>query len=316
MINMENSAGNNNKPLLVVVAGPTASGKTGVGINLATTFQTEILSADSRQCYRELNIAVAKPSPAELQKVKHHFIDSHSIHQPVDAAAYAGYGLSVLENLFKAHNIAIAVGGTGLYLKALCEGVDEIPKTPENIRETVISVFKNNGLEGLQEKLHEADPLYYGDGEIQNPQRVMRALEVMLHTGKSIRQFQQGVAQKRPFRVLYLGMQVTKEKLHQQINRRVDEMMAAGLLKEAEQLFPLRHLNALQTVGYTELFDHFEEKTSLDEAVELIKIHTRQYAKRQITWFKKVPGMQWIAPDSVEEMKDKIREYMNNRVHE
>ena len=298
-------------PLLVVVTGPTASGKTGVGIQLAQHFQTEILSADSRQCYRELNIGVAKPSPPELHAAKHYFIDSHSIHQPVDAAGFAEYGLAVLGKLFKEKNIAIVVGGTGLYIKALCEGVDDIPKVPETIREEVISLFNERGIEGLQGKLKAVDPIYFADGEIKNPQRVMRALEVRLHTGKSIRQFQQGSAKPRPFRVLYLGLEVPREKLHQQINTRVDEMMQRGLLKEAEQLMAHRHLNALQTVGYTELFDYFDGKTTLDEAIDLIKIHTRQYAKRQITWFKKVPGMNWVAPERVEEMTGRILEYIS-----
>lgn len=309
---MSQPADDNSKPLLVVVAGPTASGKTSVAIQLAQHFQTSILSADSRQCYRELNIGVAKPSPSELSAANHYFIDSHSIHQPVDAAAYAGFGLSILDKLFLEKDISIAVGGTGLYIKALCEGVDDIPKVPANIREEVLSLHQTLGISGLQEKLREIDPQYFADGEIQNPQRVMRALEVSIATGKSIRNFQQGQVKPRNFRVLYFGLDVQREKLHQQINLRVDEMMKAGLLKEAESLLPFRHLNALQTVGYTELFDYFDGKTSLDEAVELIKIHTRQYAKRQVTWFKKVPGMNWIAPGAVEEMKGKVLEYMNN----
>jgi tRNA dimethylallyltransferase len=308
---MAQPAEDNSKPLLVVVAGPTASGKTNVAIQLAKYFQTSILSADSRQCYRELNIGVAKPSPSELLAANHYFIDSHSIHQPVDAAAYAEYGLSILDQLFREKNIAIAVGGTGLYIKALCEGVDDIPKVPAHIREEVISLYQTLGIEGLQEKLKEIDPQYFSDGEIQNPQRVMRALEISIATGKSIRHFQQGKVKERNFRVLYFGMDVPREKLHQQINQRVDEMMKTGLLKEAESLLPFRHLNALQTVGYTELFDYFDGKTGLEEAVERIKIHTRQYAKRQVTWFKKVNGMNWMAPGAVEEMTGRIVEYMN-----
>lgn len=308
---MAQPAEDKSKPLLVVVAGPTASGKTNVAIQLAQYFQTSILSADSRQCYLELNIGVAKPSQAELDAAKHYFIGSHSIHQPVDAAAYAEYGLSILDELFREKNIAIAVGGTGLYIKALCEGVDDIPKVPANIREEVISIYQTSGLEGLQEKLKQVDPQYFADGEIKNPQRVMRALEVRIATGKSIRNFQKGQVTERNFRVLFFGLDVPREKLHRQINQRVEEMMKAGLLKEAESFIPFRHLNALQTVGYTELFDYFDGKSSLDQAIELIKIHTRQYAKRQVTWFKKVNGMNWVAPEAVEEMKGRIQEYMN-----
>lgn len=299
------------KPLLVVVAGPTASGKTGVAIQLAKHFQTSILSADSRQCYQELNIGVAKPTPSELVKARHYFINTNSIHQPIDAAGYADFGLSVLDGLFKGKNIAIAVGGTGLYIKALCEGVDDIPAIPESVRLKVNALYQTVGIAGLQEKLKLVDPVYFADGEIKNPQRVMRAIEVCLHTGKSIRYFQQGSAKPRPFRVCYLGMDVPREKLHQNINTRVDEMMQAGLLKEVEQLIPFRTLNALQTVGYTELFDYFAGETSLHEAIERIKIHTRQYAKRQNTWFKKVPGMNWLAPEHLEEMKRKIAECLN-----
>jgi tRNA dimethylallyltransferase len=309
-------AADKNKPLLVVVAGPTASGKTGVAIQLARHFQTDILSADSRQCYRELNIGVAKPNPAELAAAKHFFIDSHSIHHPADAASFATYGLGVLDNIFSEKNIAIAAGGTGLYIKALCQGVDDIPEVPAPVREQVVELFNAGGLEELQKKLKETDPLYYREGEINNPQRVMRALEVAMHTGFSIKHYQQGLAKPRPFRVLYLGMEVAREQLHRQINQRVDTMMETGLLNEAEQLLPFRQLNALQTVGYAELFDYFDNKISLQEAVEQIKIHTRQYAKRQITWFKKVPGIHWIAPASLDEMKRIIGEQLNNRLHE
>ncbi len=303
---MPSTVEDNKKPLLVVVCGPTASGKTGVGIQLAKHLGTSILSADSRQCYRELNIGVAKPSPAELAQAKHFFIDSHSIFEPVDAAAFAAYGLSVLSAQFHENPVCLLVGGTGLYIKALCEGVDDIPKVPDTIRLEVMALYHKSGLEGLQRQLQALDPVYAQDGEMQNPQRVMRALEVTLHTGKSIRHFQQGMVQPRPFRVLYLGMAVEKEELHRHIHTRVDEMMETGLLQEAEQLYPHRHLNALQTVGYRELFDYFEGKTTLAGAIENIKIHTRQYAKRQVTWFKKVPGIHWISPRQLEEMKLKI----------
>jgi tRNA dimethylallyltransferase len=294
------------KPLLVVVAGPTASGKTNIAIQLARYFQTDILSFDSRQCFREMNIGVAKPTEAELAQAKHHFIHSHSIREPVDAALFESYGLNALQTIFSNHQIAIAVGGTGLYMKALCEGIDPMPLIPEEIRSSIRNLFQNQGLEAIQHCLKQEDPEFATSGEMHNPQRVMRALEVIRSTGKSIRHFQQKTPVERPFRILYLGMQLPKEVLHERINARVDLMLKEGLLAEVQQLLPFKNLNALQTVGYKEIFDHLEGKISLQEAAEWIKIHTRQYAKRQMTWFSKVAGIHWVAPDNPEIMIDLI----------
>jgi tRNA dimethylallyltransferase len=296
------------KPLLVVIAGPTASGKTNVAIKLAQHFNTEILSCDSRQCYREMDIGVAKPLPEELALVPHHFINSHSIHESVDAAVYERYGLRALEKIFTHHKIAIAVGGTGLYLKALCEGVDPMPEIPDEIRNDIRNLFEKQGLPGLHEKLKITDADYFSKGEILNPQRVMRALEISLFTGKSILTLQTRQAQERPFRILYLGMNFPREILYQRINQRVDEMVETGLADEVKALLPYGKLNALQTVGYTELFNFYDGKLSLSQAVDKIKQHTRNYAKRQITWFKKINGMHWLAPDEISEMVYLINE--------
>ncbi len=296
------------KPLLVVVAGPTASGKTGVAIQLARHFNTEILSADSRQCFREMNIGVAKPTTEELAQAPHHFIGSHSIHENVDAAVFESYGLQVLSNIFSKQNIAIAVGGTGLYIKALCEGIDPMPAIPEAIRMDVRRVYENEGLPALQSRLTQEDPEYAATGEMQNPQRAMRALEVALATGKSIRHFQQKTAAERAFRTLYLGMEWPKETLHERINKRVELMVEAGLVEEVKALVPFKNLNALQTVGYKEIFDFLDGKTTLETAIDLVKTHTRQYAKRQMTWFKKVEGMHWVNPSITGEMIDLINE--------
>jgi tRNA dimethylallyltransferase len=290
------------KPLLVVVAGPTASGKTGVAIKLALHFQTEILSADSRQCYKELNIGVARPAKEELQTVPHHFIATHSIHEAVDAAVYESYGLEVLQRIYSKTNIAIVAGGTGLYIKALCEGLDYMPVIPQEIRERVRKTYNEAGLEAIQKKIALLDSEYAKSGEIKNPQRTMRALEVVMATGKSIFHFQQGQKEARPFRVCYLGMQVEKHKLHEQINQRVNLMMEAGLMEEVKALLPYRNLNPLQTVGYKEIFEYVDGKIPLNEAVEKIKIHTRQYAKRQMTWFRKQGGIQWIPPENLNKM--------------
>jgi tRNA dimethylallyltransferase len=286
------------KPLLVVVAGPTASGKTALAIALARHFGAEILSADSRQCYRELNIGVARPSPEELAAVPHHFIASHSIHHPVDAAAYEQYALEILPRLFANRGLAIAVGGTGLYIKALLQGIDAMPPIPEELRQKIRTLYKNQGLASMQQMLAEKDPLYAANGEMQNPHRVLRALEVVLATGKSIRHFQRGEGANRPFNHLIVGLNPDRALLHRRIQQRVEAMVAAGLEAEARQLYPMRHLNALQTVGYQEFFDFFEGKISRENAIEQIKIHTRQYAKRQVTWFKKQAGIFFInSPD-------------------
>jgi tRNA dimethylallyltransferase len=288
---------------VIVIAGPTASGKTAAAIALAQRLGTEIISADSRQCFRELNIGVAKPSAAELQTVPHHFINSHSITQEVNAAAFEQYALQVAQSLLRKYKTAVLVGGTGLYIKAFCEGIDNIPPIPEEYREAIIQQYEQEGLPWLQQMIRQHDPDYVAVGEMQNPQRLMRALEVKLATGQSIRSFQQGRQLQRPFRIIKAGIDLPKAILHQRIHNRVDAMMEAGLEAEARALLPQRHLNALQTVGYTELFDYFDGKIPRSEAVALIKTHTRQYAKRQLTWFRKDKEIQWMSAEAVAEMK-------------
>ena len=296
----------NLKPLLVVIAGPTASGKTGLAIDLALHFHTEILSADSRQCFRELNIGVAKPTPRQMAMVPHHFINSHSITEKVDAAVFESYGLNVLENIFSQRPVAIMAGGTGLYIKALCEGIDEIPAIPAEIREKVRDLYAAGGLNALVEQLHQADPIYYEEGEIKNPHRVMRALEVCLATGKSIRDHQGRSKPNRPFRTVYLGMHLPRPTLHERIGERVDNMVQEGLVEEVKALTPFQHLNALQTVGYKELFEYFDGRTTLEQAIASIKLHTRQYAKRQVTWLKKLEGLHWKDPNDKQGIIDLI----------
>ncbi len=271
---------------IIAIAGPTAVGKTAVGIQLARHFCTSVLSFDSRQCYRELNIGVARPSQNELDAVPHYFVSSHSIFEKVDAAVFERYALDTLEKLFLKNDLVIAVGGTGLYLKALMEGLDDIPDIPEAIRKNVRENFSEKGMEWLSESLKKSDPEFFAEGEMQNPQRMMRALEVLLTTGRSIRSFQRKEKVERPFDVKLVVLEMEREKIIDRINSRVDQMMDAGLLEEAKAVYPNKELNALQTVGYKELLDYFDGKLSLDEAIEQIKIHTRQYAKRQVTWFK------------------------------
>ncbi|MDB5199535.1 MAG: miaA [Chitinophagaceae bacterium] len=295
-----------NKTCLIIV-GPTAVGKTSVAIELAQQFNTEIISADSRQCYKELNTGVAKPSPEQLQKVKHYFINSHSIQDEVNAKVFEEYALQKVGNIFKAHDIAVMVGGTGLYIKAFCEGMDEVPVINPAIREELVINFKNKGLDWLQTEVEKNDPIYFSKGEIKNPQRMMRALEVKLSTGKSIIEFRSHKTRERDFTIIKIGLELPKEQLHQNINNRVDDMMSNGLLDEVKNLSSFKHLNALQTVGYKELFDHLEGKISLDKAIEQIKTNTRQYAKRQMTWFKKDEEVKWVTVSNLSELYDGIK---------
>ncbi len=280
----------------IIIAGPTAVGKTSMAIQVARHFNTGIISADSRQCFRELNIGVAKPSPEELRAVKHHFISSHSIHDTINAAGFEKYALDAIGQIFEKHDFVVMTGGTGLYIKAFCEGMDDIPHVLPGIRERIIAGLEKSGLAWLQQQVREQDPLYYSTGEIHNPQRLIRALEVIQSTGKSIRTFQQGNKITRPFRIIKTALELPREELNRNIKKRVEDMMDQGLLEEVKGLLPWRHLNALQTVGYAELFDYLDGEISLDEAVGQIVTHTTQYAKRQMTWFRKDPEIKWFSP--------------------
>ena len=281
----------------IVIVGPTAVGKTPIAVKTALHFQTEIISADSRQCFKELNIGVAKPSAEELQQVKHHFINSHSINNEMNAAIFEQYALEKINEIFKNHDVAVMVGGTGLYVKTFCNGIDEVPVIDEKIREKINSDFEWEGLEWLQKEVEKNDPVYYAKGEIKNPHRLLRALEVKLSTGRSIIEFQTQQKKHRNFNIIKIGLELPKEQIHKNINGRVDAMMKAGFLEEVKKLVPHKKLNALQTVGYRELFSHLAGDLLLEDSVEIIKINTRQYAKRQMTWFKKDEEVQWCEPD-------------------
>ncbi|MGN6401653.1 MAG: tRNA (adenosine(37)-N6)-dimethylallyltransferase MiaA [Flavisolibacter sp.] len=288
---------------IIIIAGPTAVGKTSVAIELAKHFNTEIISADSRQCYKELNVGVARPSAKELAAVKHYFIASHSIHEKINAAAFENYALQKAEEIFQKNNTAVMVGGTGLYIKAFTEGMDEIPEVPENLHNQIILDYKSNGLEWLQQQVEKNDPEFYKVAEIQNPQRLMRALEVNKATGRSMLSFRKGERVKRNFNVIKIALELPKEELHHNINNRVDQMMEHGLEEEVRSLIPYQQLNALQTVGYKELFSHFNGESTLQQVIEEIKTNTRQYAKRQMTWFKKDREFAWSKPDGRDVIK-------------
>ena len=292
----------------IVIAGPTAVGKTTLAIRMAQYFSTDIISADSRQCYKELNIGVAKPSEEELSLVHHYFINSFSISDLISAADFEKYALASINKIFEQRDVAIMVGGTGLYIRSFCEGLDDIPGITDEVKKMVADNYAAVGIEWLQEQLKKNDPEYFQKGEILNPQRMMRALEVVLTTGKSILSFQTNRRTKRDFNIIKIGLELPREDLYNRINQRVDEMVASGLVNEAESLIPYKSFNALHTVGYRELFDYFEGKNSLDNAINLIKQNTRHYAKRQMTWFKKDTTINWVDMRNPDQAIDSIKE--------
>lgn len=284
----------NTKKTVIIIAGPTASGKTALSLQLAKYFNTEIISADSRQCFKELNIGVAKPTERELRFIKHHFVNSHSIHDNVNAQVFEQYALKAAEEIFKKNDVAIMVGGTGMYIKAFCEGLDEIPGVDISIRNSIKKNYEENGLNWLQQEVKKNDSEFWKRCEQKNPQRLMRALEVFLSTGQSITTFREKTKLTRSFHVIKFGVDLPKEQLHANIEKRADEMIEAGLVEEVKSLYPYKNINALQTVGYKEIFNYLDGFYNMDEAVKKIKASTKQYAKRQLTWFKKEKGIAWV----------------------
>jgi tRNA dimethylallyltransferase len=289
---------------VIIIAGPTASGKTELAIELANYFNTSIISADSRQCFRELNIGVAKPDPDQLQAVKHYFINSHSVYDAVNASVFENLSLKWCQEIFTNSDVAIMCGGTGLYIKAFCDGLDEIPAIDEMVRLQILKNYNERGKPWLQKCIREMDLLYVESGEMENPQRMMRALEVLQTTGRSITSFQNQGKKIRPFQTLIFGLHLNRKTLYDRINVRVDKMMESGLLAEVFGLLPLQHLNALQTVGYKELFDYLQGRIDLSNAVSLIKQNTRHYAKRQMTWFGKDKKLIWLEKDYLKTIID------------
>ena len=288
-----------NIPTVIVIVGPTAVGKTAFAIALAQHFNTQIISADSRQCYQELSIGVAKPKATELAAAKHYFIGTHSINEEVNAGVFEKYALDAAAQIFTSNAVAVMVGGTGLYIKSFCEGIDLMPAIDPAIRNTITTNYATNGLEWLQEQVAAKDPIYWeSTHEKNNPQRLMRALEMVLATGKSITHFQSAQKVIRPFNILKIGLSMPREILNGRINNRVDAMMEEGLLQEVTSLISSADINALQTVGYQEIFAHLRGEITLEEAVLQIKQHTRQYAKRQMTWFTKDATVNWLELDT------------------
>jgi tRNA dimethylallyltransferase len=287
-------------PTVIVVAGPTASGKTALAVELAKRLDTAIISADSRQCYQGMAIGSAQPTTEEQAAVKHYFINQFPVTQVQTAASFERLALEWLEEILAKRNIAVVCGGTGLYIRALCEGLDEMPEVDAIISAEVEATYKTSGLEWLQEALRTEDPPFAAKStEWQNPARLLRALSFKRSSGQSILNYRSGQKKERPFRIIKYALDIPRPELYARINQRTHLMMEAGLLEEARAMIPYRHLPPLQTVGYSELFDYFDGQCSLEHAVEKIAQHTRNYAKRQITWLKKDREMQWVAPDEV-----------------
>lgn len=288
---------------LIVICGPTAVGKTDLAIQLAKELKTEIISADSRQLYKEIPIGTAQPSAEELAEVKHYFIADRSISEDYNAGKFERDALELLESLFQKHDQVICCGGTGLYIKALCDGLDDVPKADDAVRLKLTERLESEGLGTLQNELKQLDPIHFKRMDSQNPQRVIRALEVCISTGKPFSSFHEKEKKERPFKIKKIGLELPREELNERINNRVDIMLTNGWLEEAKSVYSSRQLNALNTVGYKELFAHLSGEMTLEEATEKIKINTRRFAKRQMTWFKKDEEIHWIEKGTIESLR-------------
>jgi len=300
---------------LIVIAGPTAIGKTTLAIKLAQKYHTEIISADSRQFYREMEIGTAKPSLEELKVAKHHFINSLSVNDHYTVGDYEKEALLLIDELFKKHDVIILVGGSGLFIKAIIDGFDDLPASSEEIRKGLNDLFKIQGITSLQKKLKEVDPVFYNEVDLNNPQRLIRALEVYETTGKPFSDFRNDTKKKRPFDIIQIGLNIEREKLYENINLRVDLMVDNGLVQEVLALRQFRHLNPLNTVGYSELFDYFDEKLTLKEAIGQIKQNTRRFAKRQLTWFRKAKDFKWFEPQEDEMLFSYLESVLEDPAH-
>ncbi|WP_372948332.1 tRNA (adenosine(37)-N6)-dimethylallyltransferase MiaA [Mariniphaga sp.] len=295
---------------LIIITGPTAIGKTRVAIETAKFFNTEIVSADSRQIYRELSIGTAVPSQAELNSITHHFIRSHSIHDAYNASRYESEAMELLEKLFRKYNTVVLTGGSMLYIDAVCKGIDIMPDVDPELRQNLKTSLKENGIEGLRFQLKQLDPAYYNQVDLKNPARIVHALEICLMTGKPYSSFRTSPSKERPFSVIKIGLDCDRVELHQRINQRVDKMIEAGLEEEARSVYPFKHLNSLNTVGYREFFAHFNGEISKEKTIELIKRNSRRYARKQLTWFRKDSEMNWFQPHDLE----KIIKFIKNKI--
>ncbi len=293
---------------LIIIAGPTAIGKTTLAISLAKHFKTEIISADSRQFYREMNIGTAKPSAVELKEVKHHLINSHSVLDQFNAGDFEKESIELINKLFLDHDQVIMAGGSGLFINAVSHGFDQLPIATDEIRTYLNTILNENGITFLQDRLKKIDPVYYKEVDIFNPQRIIRALEVFESSGKTFSSLRTNIKKQRPFNIVKIGLNTDRNLLYERINLRVDQMIKDGLIEEVEGLKSYRHLNPLNTVGYSEIFNYIEGKSTREEAIEKIKQNTRRFAKRQITWFNKSEDINWFKPDEF----DSIIQHLNS----
>ena len=284
---------------LYVILGPTAIGKTKIAIQLAKRLNCEIISCDSRQFYKELSIGTAKPLPEELSEVPHHFINSHSILEDYTAFSFEKDALEKINELHQKSDFVIMVGGSGLFVNAVCNGIDDIPDAPKELREQILNEIETFGLAHLLEELKDKDIEYYNQVEKQNPKRVARAIEVIRASGKPFSSFRTAIKKNRPFEIIKIGLEINRQELYQQIDDRMDTMLHNGLLEEVKTVYKYKKLNALNTVGYKEIFDFLDEKYDWEETIRLLKRNSRRYSKRQMTWFKKDPEIQWYHPDEV-----------------
>lgn len=287
---------------LLVVLGPTGVGKSAVSLQLAQHYHSEIISADSRQFFRELCIGTAVPTAEDLKSVPHHFVQNRSIHEYYNVSEYETEALELISQLFMTRNPLILTGGSMLYVDTVCKGIDDIPTVDPEIRDDVIGWYKKNGLNALQQRLLEVDPEYYRIADLNNPKRLLHAVEIHQMTGKSFTSFRKNTIKERLFRILKIGINQKREILYERINQRVNQMMEAGLLEEVRSVYPYRHLNPLNTVGYKELFSYLDGHCTLDEAVDLIQRNSRKYARKQLTWFRRDQDIQWFEPDQIQEI--------------
>lgn len=295
---------------LIVLIGPTGVGKTELSLSIAEHFQTCILSADSRQLYQELKIGTAAPTPSQLARVPHHFVGTLGLTDYYSAAQYEADVLEKLEELFLHNDTVVLTGGSMMYVDAVCKGIDDIPTVDKETRELMLQRYEEEGLETLCAELKILDPEYYQIVDLKNPKRVIHALEICYMTGKTYTSFRTQKHKERPFRIIQIGLTREREELYDRINRRVDEMMQEGLLEEAKSVYPFKHLNSLNTVGYKEIFNYLDGEWSLDFAIEKIKQNSRIYSRKQMTWFKRNPNIQWFHP----EQKEEIMNYINDQL--
>jgi tRNA dimethylallyltransferase len=299
---------NLNTKKVIFIIGPTAIGKTTLSIEIAKRFNTEIISCDSRQLYKELKIGSAPPSKKELSEIKHHFIQNLNITNDYNAGQFEIDAIKLISQLHQTYDTIIAVGGSGLYIDAICKGFDTLPKVSKQIREKVTLEYKSKGLNWLQKKIKNIDPELYTNSDKNNPQRLLRALEVFKETGEKLSSFKKNKIKARPFKVIKIGLNIERSILYERINKRVDIMMNKGLLEEAKSLHSFKQLNALKTVGYKEIFAFLNNESTLHQAVENIKKNTRRFAKRQLTWFKKDKNIKWFEPNQLIKIQKVISE--------